>query len=55
MRRRALIYFHGGGGFAFTAKDFEKLCNRYAYETDTTIINVDYCKVPEFKPPCAAN
>jgi acetyl esterase/lipase len=31
------------------------LANRYAYETNTTVISVECCQAPEFKPPCAAH
>lgn len=46
-----LLYFHGGGAIAGTAKQGIALSSRYAVEADCTIVNVDYRLAPEAKAP----
>lgn len=48
-----MIWFHGGGGFMFAAKDLLPITSRITVECDVTLISVDYRLVPEHRPPKA--
>ena len=46
-----MIYYHGGGGFAGSAKGYMTVVNRYALEGNMVVLNVDYRLAPEHKAP----
>jgi acetyl esterase/lipase len=54
-KRPCLINFHGGGAIAGTAEQVNEIMCRYAVESDTTIVNVDYRLAPETKAPGGIN
>jgi acetyl esterase len=46
-----MIYYHGGGGFAGSARGYLTIVNRYALEGEMVVLNVDYRLAPEHKAP----
>jgi len=46
-----MLYYHGGAGYAGSAKSYLTVVNRYALEGEMVVINVDYRLAPEYKAP----
>lgn len=44
--RPCMIWFHGGGGFMFSAMDLLPITSRVTVECDVTLISVDYRLAP---------
>ena len=51
QNRPCLVYFHGGGAMMCSAETYIPLMNRYAVESDVTVINVNYRLIPESPAP----
>lgn len=54
VRRRILLYFHGGGWVFGNIDSYDKTCANLAKATDHMVISVDYRLAPEFRFPAAA-
>jgi acetyl esterase/lipase len=53
QKKKAMIYFHGGGGVAGTPLQHAKVCDKYAIDCKAVIFNCDYRLAPEHKAPAA--
>lgn len=51
QNRRCIVYFHGGRNVFGSAEDYEAIVNRFAVESDSTVINVNFRTCPETKFP----
>lgn len=50
-KKKALLFFHGGGGVSFSAKVFKHICPRFVVENNIIIFNIEYGLAPENKSP----
>ncbi|XP_026879991.2 arylacetamide deacetylase-like 4 [Electrophorus electricus] len=51
QRRRALLYFHGGGWVFGSIDSYDEMCWHIVKETDTTVVSVGYRLAPEHRFP----
>ncbi|KAL2090472.1 hypothetical protein ACEWY4_012735 [Coilia grayii] len=50
-KRRALVYFHGGGWVSGSIDTYEEVCRFIALKSETTVVSVGYRLAPEHRYP----